>query len=344
MLEDFGEGSTDEQGPPSGEEPPKRRHRGRRIAIVGFALVVLLVVGVVAGYGAFLNHTVNKNVQREALLPTPSPGESVPTRAAEAGKSQNILLIGSDERPGQSRQRSDVIILVHLTSDRRIVYLVHFPRDLFVDIPGHGKNKINASYAFGGAPLLVKTVQGLVDVPIDHVAHIGFEGFKRMTDAVGGVNVYAEEPSHESTGDIHKGMNHLNGEQALAFVRERHQLSEGDISRGRRQQAFLKALLLEALSKSTLTNPVKFAHFVDAATRNLTVDNSFSTGDLRSEALSLRHVRGNDVVFITAPFTGFGTSPDGQSIDIVDKIGMNDLGFALRTDDFSTYPVGDQVP
>ncbi len=332
-------------GPAGGSGPSTRRGHARRVAIVGLVTVALVLVGLVAGYGAFLNHKVNSNVQREPLLPTPSPGEHVPTRGPAAGDSQNVLLIGSDERPGQGRQRSDVIILVHLASDRRKVYLVHFPRDLYVSIPGHGKDKINAAYAFGGAPLLVRTLQDLVGVPIDHVARIGFDGFKKMTDAVGGVDVYAEEASSGPDGhQVHQGLNHLDGEQALAFVRERHELSEGDISRGRRQQAFLKALLMKALNKGLLTHPVRLARLVDGATKHLTVDDSFSTGEIRSQALSLRHLDPDGVVFITAPFDGFGTSPTGQSIVLTDADGMQDLGVALRRDDFSDYPVGGQIP
>ena len=129
--------------------------------------------------------------------------------------------------------------------------MIHFPRDLYVDIPGRGKDKINAAYAYGGEPLLVQTMENLLKIRIHHVAKTNFEGFKNMTDAVGGVRVYAEEASN-GTGNggpvvISKGWNDLNGEQALAFVRERYTLSEGDISRGRRQLAFIKALMLKAI-------------------------------------------------------------------------------------------------
>lgn len=86
---------------------------------------------------------------------------------------------------------------------------------------------------------------------IDHVAMIGFEGFKRMTDAVGGLDVYVEEGGKIDGHVFTQGMMHLDGEMALAFVRERYDLSQGDISRGRRQQAFLKALMLEAVSVET---------------------------------------------------------------------------------------------
>jgi LCP family protein required for cell wall assembly len=338
MLDEF---TTTE---PAAAAAPKT-HLIRRIIVSVVAILLLLTVGSGAAYLAFLNHTVTTNVKHEALLPTPGAGEPAPAKDPAAKDAQNILLIGSDSRGSVANGRSDVIVLVHISSDRKKVYLVHFPRDMYVDVPGHGKDKINAAYAYGGPQLLVRTLQKLVDVPLDHVAFIGFDGFKAMTDAVGGVNVYAEEASTEpGTGTVHVGVNHLGGEAALAFVRERHQLSEGDISRGRRQQAFIKALMLKALSKQTLTNPVGFAQFVDAATRNLTVDDAFSIADMRSEALAMRNIRSRDIAFITAPITGFGTSPIGGSIDIVDVAKMAQLSRALKSDDMSNISLGQQIP
>jgi LCP family protein required for cell wall assembly len=315
-------------------------------------ILLVLALGTGAAYLAFLNHTVTTNVKHEALLPTPSAEESTPSTPSAVSSPENppapdalnFLLIGSDSYGSNvANGRSDVIILVHISSDHKKVYLVHFPRDMYVEVPGHGKDKINAAYAYGGPQLLVRTLQMLVDVPIDHMVVIGFEGFKAMTDAVGGVDVYAEEASTES-GTIHVSMNHLDGEAALGFVRERHQLSKGDISRGRRQQAFIKALMLKTLSKKTLSNPARFAKFVDAATHNLTVDNAFSVADIYSQALAMRNLRSQDIVFITAPITGFGRSPQGASIDIVDEAQMARLSTALRTDDMSSIPLGQQIP
>ncbi|MFC8502170.1 LCP family protein [Pedococcus sp. NPDC057267] len=318
---------------------PRRRHRARQVVAVLVALVVLVVVGGAAAYLLFLNHTVSANVKREALLPTPgvSGADPGPTRKPDAKNAQNILIIGSDARPGLAGARSDVIVLMHVSSDRSKVTLVHFPRDLYVDVPGHGKDKINAAFAYGGAPLLVRTLQELVGVPIDHVAISNFEGFKAMTDAVGGVNVYVEEPSSGPNYTFHKGFQEMDGAEALAFVRERKDLSEGDISRGRRQQAFIKALMLKALSRDVLTNPVKLAEFVDAGTKNLIVDDKFTVGEMRSEAFSMRNLRGRDVSFVTAPFAGFGTSPVGASIDILDEPGMRVLADALQNDDMASY-------
>ncbi|MDO9100476.1 MAG: LCP family protein [Caldisericota bacterium] len=316
--------------------------------------LLVLAVGTGAVYVALLDRMVTTNVKHEEMLPTPSVGESVPTESPSAEDAQNILLIGSDSRDSVANGRSDVIILMHISSDRQKVYLVHFPRDIYVDVPGYGMDKINAAYAYGGPQLLVRTLQNLVDVSIDHVAVVGFEGFRAMTDAVGGVDVYAEEASIDEVYNedftqgwdipVHVGMNHLDGAAALGFVRERYDLSQGDISRGRRQQAFVKALVLKALSKETLTNPVRLAQFVDAATRNVTVDDTLSVADIYSQALAMRNLRSSDIVFITAPITGFGTSPQGASIDIVDDAKMAQLSRALRTDDMSSISFGQQIP
>jgi LCP family protein required for cell wall assembly len=316
--------------------------------------LLVLAVGTGTVYVALLDRMVTTNVKHEEMLPTPSVGESVPTESPSAEDAQNILLIGSDSRDSVANGRSDVIILMHISSDRQKVYLVHFPRDIYVDVPGYGMDKINAAYAYGGPQLLVRTLQNLVDVSIDHVAVVGFEGFRAMTDAVGGVDVYAEEASIDEVYNedftqgwdipVHVGMNHLDGAAALGFVRERYDLSQGDISRGRRQQAFVKALVLKALSKETLTNPVRLAQFVDAATRNVTVDDTLSVADIYSQALAMRNLRSSDIVFITAPITGFGTSPQGASIDIVDDAKMAQLSRALITDDMSSISFGQQIP
>ena len=291
----------------------------------------------------YLGHLVTSNVQTENLLPalTPEelagkPGQPVPTGPGATpvtGKGLNFLFIGSDAGPDRSGGRSDVIMLAHIPEDRHNVTLIHFPRDLYVDIPGHGKDKINASFAYGGAPLLVETLQNLTGAHVDHVAKIGFEGFKNMTDAVGGVDVYVAESSSQDTYKFTGGTTmHMTGDMALEFVRSRYQLSQGDISRGQRQQEFLKALMLKVISGDTLTNPVKLASLVDAATKNLTVDQNLDIGETQQLALSLRNIRSYDVRFITAPFSGFATTSGGASIDVVDVAKMTAMGQAVADD------------
>ncbi len=292
--------------------------------------IVLIVVGLVGAYGLYLNHTVSANVKHADLMPPVSV--KAPPRQVSAKKSINMLMIGSDSR-GSDQGRSDVIILAHISDDRSRVDLIHFPRDMYVSIPGHGKDKINAAYAYGGAPLLVETLQNLVDVPLEHVAIVDFEGFKAMTDAVGGVDVRVTQASP----GYPVGMMHMNGAQGLTFVRDRHDLSQGDISRGRRQEAFIKAVMLKGLSRDTLLNPIRLADFLTAATTNMTVDQDFDTGQMRSLALSMRNVRGSDIHFWTAPWTGVGTTSKGASIVKVSTKQMAVLSAALKKDAMSGY-------
>ncbi len=298
---------------------------------------------IAVGYLAYLNQIVTKNVRQDDLLPrsttevTDSAGGvttvTAPTRAETAGNSLNMLILGSDSRHRGDRGRSDVILLAHISDDRSSITLVHFPRDLYVDIPGRGKNKINAAYAYGGVKLLVLTLQQLVDVPIDHVALVDFDGFKQMTDAIGGVDVRVTEASP----GFPTGVMHMDGRTGLKFVRTRYHLSQGDISRGQRQQAFVKAVLLKGLSKEVLLNPVKLASFIDAGTSNLTVDQSLDVATMRELAFSLRDVRGDDIGFITAPWTGVGTSSIGASIVLPSTEQMEVLSRALQTDSLQDY-------
>jgi len=260
---------------------------------------------------------------------------SPPPRSPDAGDALNFLVIGSDSRdPSSDRGRSDVMVLMHISDDRESVHLVHFPRDLFVDIPGFGqRNKLNAAYAYGGAPLLVETVQPLIGVPIDHVAIVDFQSFQAMTDAVGGVDVNVDEAS---PGFV-PGVMRMDGETGLRFVRERYALSQGDISRGERQLEFIKAIMLKSLSRETLTNPSRLSGFVDAATRNLTVDDGLEVGEMRDLAFGMRGVRGEDIQFVTAPWSGIGSDDLAGSIVLMNEGQMGVLAGHLQTDSMDDY-------
>ena len=196
-----------------------------------------------------------------------------------------------------------------------------------------GSSKINAAYSYGGAPLLVQTLQPLVDVPIDHVVIVNFESFRAMTDAIGGVDVTVTEAG----GGFSTGVHHMNGEEGLRFVRERYSLSQGDISRGERQMQFVKAVMLKALSRDTLTNPVRLANLVDAATTNLTVDEDLEVGDMRNLGFSMRDVRGGDVHFWSGPWCGIASHPVAGSIVVMSEPQMATLGQHLRSDTMESY-------
>lgn len=328
LLDERADGSTASQARP-------RRRWVRALAVVT-GLVLLLGIGAAAATYAFVEHRISGNLTHQAMLPaqTGAAAGSDPARRASAGDAQNILFIGSDPYDGETRGRSDVMLLAHIPADRSAVQIVHFPRDMYVHIPGRtGRDKLNAAYAYGGAPLLVSTLQQLLGVRVDHVAQTDMEGFAAMIDALGGVDVTVEEASPGFAA----GPAHLSGQQALTFVRQRKMLSEGDLSRGKRQQEVLRALMFKALSRQTVSNPVAFASFVDVATRHLTVDETLTTQYLRSEAVKMTSLRADDVRFVTAPLTGFGVTPAGASIDVVDEPGLRRLGEALATDTMADY-------
>lgn len=332
MLDDF------EDTDASVDESPRRKDRrrmglGRRIVVSLLAFLLLLVVGI-GGYGWFLSSKVDRNLTHDNLL-----GASADLKTTTKGKKlvadqgTNYLLIGSDARPGETASRSDVIQLVHVSKDYKDVWIIHFPRDLYVPVHGHGEDKINAAYAYGQSPLLVRTIQDLVGVKINHVAKTDFEGFKNLTDALGGVRVNNQQASPKYPA----GAVDLDGAQALEYVRERKTLAEGDISRGQRQQAWLKAMMSDTLTPGVLLNPSKLNGVIDAGTKHTTVDNSLKASTIRREAIKMRNLRGGNIHFITAPFSGYGTAPNGGSIDILDEQGMDELSDALRTDHMESY-------
>lgn len=309
------------------------------LTLLSMALIVVLAF---VGFAIYLNHVLSSNIHHGASLPTPTVKP-----AADAGNSQNILLLGSDTRSGtvkdvRANARSDVIQLVHISAGEKSVQVIHFPRDLYVSIPGHGKNKINAAFAYGGPALLAQTLSNLLGgITINRYAIIDFKGFADLTDDLGGVNVYVAQAFDEKGyGTFHKGYNKMNGDQALGFVRERHQLAEGDIDRGRDQQAWISAVVKKTLSAGTLLNPIKLTNTVKDLTKYTEVDADTSSGDIRNLALSLRNLRSGDITYFTAPFTGFGMNPVAGSIDIVNVPQMKKLGQALYHDKMDTYTNG----
>ena len=317
------------------------------LKVVG--VVLLLVIAAAGGLLWQISRTYDNNVQRLPGVFDNITGErpAKPTSGA-AANALNIVLVGSDRRaPGQTTgddatddewvpgaQRTDTIMIIHVPSDRSEIYLISVPRDSWVPIPRHGTNKVNAAFSFGGPTLMVETLEQLTDVRMDHFAIIDFEGFKSMTAAVGGVDVtvaktVTDPRSHRT---FTAGVNHLEGDAALDFVRQRYGLPGSDFDRIQRQQAFMKALAGKAVSSGTLTNPSKLLNLLDAVTKALSVDEQLDSGAMRSLAFDLKGVRSNDIKFITAPVAGFGRSAAGASYVKLDQAKSKTLWKAMRTD------------
>lgn len=310
----------------------KRRRRTRRVLIGALALF-LAGVGGVAGTGWWaVEHYTGKVSRIPNAFPSNVPASALPE---DTKGGETFLLVGVDRRSelpttGQDAkvsdwkygaQRSDTMMLVHIPADHKNAYVVSLPRDSWVSIPGHGKAKLNAAFSWGGSPLLIDTVQRLSKVRIDHLAVIDWSGFKALTDAVGGVDLDGE---------------HMNGEQALKYVRERYNLPRGDFDRTHRQQAFLRAVLSKTMTKSTFSNPLKIKSLLDDVTNTVSVDESLSDSDLRDLLWSMNGVRSGDMTFMNAPVSGTDMIK-GQSVVLLDKNGTSELWEAMTNDTMADY-------
>ncbi|GAA1786251.1 LCP family protein [Luedemannella flava] len=289
----------------------KKRVKPRwgRIALVG-TLALVLLIGVF-GLGVYL-YANSFNSKLDRTDPFSAITGDRPPKIVDGAF--NILLLGSDSRDPDApidkagKWRTDTIVLMHVSADHQKAYLVSFPRDLYVHVPqsadgqyGNTMAKLNAAYAWGGLPLMVQTVEGYTGVRIDHVAIIDFAGFKDVVDALGGVDLKVEKTIksvHKPYRTFKKGTNHMNGTQALDWIRQRYQFPDGDFARIRHQQEFLKAIMDKAVSTGTLANPVKLNNFLNAVVKAVKVDKEF---DLVSMALQFRNMNSSNLVFLTSP-------------------------------------------
>lgn len=327
--------------PPPGGRPgalvaPRRRPRWRKV-LVAVALAVLLVALLGTGALWLYARSLDDNMGRIDAFPTVADRP-----AAGPTGTLNVLILGSDSRDPDAvdtgSYRADTIMLMHVPSGQDRVYLISIPRDLWVYVPpspdgsaGDQEAKINAATAFGGIPLMVQTVEGYTGVRIDHVMLLDFAGFVEVTDALGGVDMNIEQTITSIHGDhrvFEEGTQHLTGEEALDYIRQRKQFADGDFARMRNQQQFLKALMDKAASTGTLTNPGKLNAFLQTATSTLTVDREFS---LTSVGWQLRNLRSENLTFLTSPHAGTGTA-GGQSVVFSDDEAAAGLYAAVRAD------------
>jgi LCP family protein required for cell wall assembly len=306
---------------------------------------MLAVVGI--GGVAFLVHRYDSAVHKGNLL----------DQKARAGNGQglfgvhgplNYLLLGSDQRPGDTSdgERSDTIIIAHVTADLSKVYLVSIPRDLMVDIPAYpatkftgGTDKINAAFNDGGGgqggfQLLSRTLTTITGLKFDGAAIIDFTGFQHVISLLGGVNMCLDEPTTSiHTGAVYKpGCQHLAPWQALDYVRQREDLPGGDFDRQRHQQQLLKAMLVQAKSEGLTSNPVKSDQLIRAVGSSLTVDTNGTS--IASLVYSMRGIGPNDLIGVRLP--SYAANIDGTSWVLPDQ-GVGGLYKAIGNDAVATW-------
>jgi LCP family protein required for cell wall assembly len=288
--------------PPAAPVGPRKRRRfplGK--------LVLLLLVAWIAYLVAVPVFAWKRIDQVDAVPSAKRPAEQPGT---------TYLLVGSDSRKGLSRaenrklgtggvgdvgQRTDTIMLLH-TGDGPSL-LLSIPRDSIVPIPGHGTTKINAAFAYGGAPLLVQTIEQNTGVRVDHYVEIGFGGFVNSVDAVGGVEICPKKRmvDRRANLDIKRGCQHVDGITALGYARSRHTSGIGDIDRARHQREVVSGIGAEVKSPWTVLNPFRYYRVNMAATSSLKVDKESSVVDLARFGWAMTRVDGKNGLTCSMP-------------------------------------------
>lgn len=331
---------------------------------IAFGLVFLLTGLAVAGAYWETNNKVDSI--RRVPIDGLDTGEGLP---AEAG---NFVIIGSDSREalgvqvdGDEEQigseRSDTLMVAHVDPDQKTGLLVSFPRDLWVEIPGHGESKINAAYSLGGPQLVVETLQANFDIPVTNYIEVNFAGFEGIVDAIGGVPVYFEGPARDvdpmgdgGSGFVqpYPGCYKLEGDRALQYVRSRHyQVYDGsqwvsdptgDLGRINRQQAFMRSLASTALA-DVGANPLKARDLADEMLGYMAVDDTLGTRDVLGLVDAFRVVDPNSEAFESLTVPNEGGFVGDQSVVFIVQPETDELMDRLRT--FGPPPsVDDDTP
>ena len=323
-----------------------RKARQRRLMLTvsgALSAVVLFVAGTAWGFTSYINDTIGRVNAGTAGTPASGP--------------LNVLLAGVDQRSGLTRHQqlalhvgravssnSDTMMLIHVSGDRSRVTVISLPRDSWVDIPGHGMDKINAAYGLGGPQLVVRTVEENTGLTINDFIQVNFLGFVKVIDALGGVNICLPFAVDDSYSGLHlsKGVHHVNGITALEYARDRHSFATSDLARIQDQQHLLSSMLTEAISSGTLANPVKLDRFLRAALSAIKVDQGLNVAALADQ---LRGISASNVRFMTVPLSNYNyQAPDGQLAVLWDTQQSQALFSDLKNDKPATKPEPAHAP
>jgi len=229
------------------------------------SLIVILIV-ILSGVGIYIYRTIYgvtetwKQKEPESELAPEIPTEPI-----------NLILVGVDVGDGEREREplADTIMIIRINPKEKNGFLISIPRDTYVEIPGFSSQKINAAFAHGGINLLIKTVENFLNIPIHHYVVLDFQGFSKIVEELGGVDIYVDEPLHDelSGADFSVGEHHMDGENALAYVRCR-KTAGGDITRIQRQQKFLKEMAKQHFNIKTILKAGKLAEILAQNTRS----------------------------------------------------------------------------
>jgi LCP family protein required for cell wall assembly len=282
-------------------------------------------------------------------------------RPEKKSTAMNYLLVGSDTREGLSKaelkalrvgsvataagKRSDTMLLVHISKARDKAVMISIPRDTFALIPEHtsktGKlipavhSKINSSFNWGGAPLLIQTIEEMTNLKIDHYIEINFAGFARIVDSIGGVEVCTKKNINDPKSHLvlEAGVHTLNGIESLKYVRTREFDGMGDLGRMQRQQAFMSAVLRKATSAGVLLNPVTIASFINSALSAVTTDSELKNSDLIALAKQMKSLSTSSVRTLTVPLSDLNYYSNGVTSAVLwDPVLAPQLWTRLRED------------
>ena len=222
------------------------------------------------------------------------------------------LVVGSDARSGLAGRRTDTIMLLHTGSGPNL--LMSIPRDSLVPVPGHGTTKINASFAYGGPKLLVKTVEDATHIRIDHYVEIGFTGFVKLVDAVGGIQICPKEAMKDPLAhlDIPKGCQEADGKTALGYARSRHTQQLGDIGRAEHQREVVAAIGHEVVSWKTVVNPVRYWRVVFGGAESVRVSDGTNPIDAARFAMAMTSANGDNGLNCGVPISDLAVHWDSQ--------------------------------
>ncbi len=291
---------------------PARRRRAFLVAGGIASALVLFVAGAGWALTGYVNHMVHR--------------VNAGTSAAPEGAPLNILVAGVDRRAGLTRRQelelhvgantgelnSDTLMLVHVSPAHGRVTVVSLPRDSWVNVPGHGMNKINAAYGLGGPKLMVQTVEQATGLTVNDYVEVNFLAFVKVIDALGGVNICLPVALDDPSSGIHlsAGFHHVNGITALEYARDRHSFPNEDLTRIADQQSLIATAFTKILSSGTLTNPIRLAHLLNTVLPALRADKGLNVSALADE---MRGISPHNVVFVTVPLSNANyLAPDGE--------------------------------